>query len=130
MACFYLSLRNLTITGAKEMAKKARTLKKAKNSFSTFTYFIPAPPARKTGYREKEFDKILTGILQSGFEIINLQTQSIATEQGAGMFVVALLKAPSSAIAKLDHNQDIHEKFQLSHSHSSPDIVLDEDDEI
>jgi hypothetical protein len=112
------------------MAKKAKTLKKAKSSFSTFTYFIPAPPARKTGYREKEFDKILTGILQSGFEIINLQTQSVATEQGAGMFVVALLKAASSNVAKLDLNQDIHEKFKLSHSHSSPDIVLDEDDEI
>ena len=26
--------------------------------FKTFTYFIPAPPHRKNGYREKEFDKM------------------------------------------------------------------------
>ncbi|HXH75185.1 MAG TPA: hypothetical protein VNJ08_09490 [Bacteriovoracaceae bacterium] len=111
------------------MAKKLKRSVKPKNSMSSFTYYIPAPPSRKSGYREREFDKILTGILQSGFIIESLQTQSVGNEDGAGLFVIAVLRAPTSAIAKLDFGQDIQEKFKLAHSHSSPDIVLDDDGE-
>lgn len=95
----------------------------------TFTYFIPAPPQRKNGYREVEFDKIMQGLLESGLEIETLQTQSAGGESG-GLFVIALLKTTSKKIFELDLNQDLHDKFKLSHTHPSSDIILDEEDDV
>lgn len=94
-------------------------------TMKTFTYFIPAPPARKSGYREKEFDKIMQGILQSGFKLIELQTQSTPN----GIFVIALLGIPNKKVAALDAELDLHEQFKLKDQHSSPDIILDEDED-
>lgn len=94
---------------------------------STFTYYIPAPPHRKSGYREREFDKIMQGILQSGFEIEQLHTQAVGGSENAGLFIIAELKASSLKTMKLDAALDMHEKFKLSDSHPSPDIILDEE---
>lgn len=96
----------------------------AKVRHHTFTYFIPSPPGRKSGYREREFDKIMHGILLSGFEIIEIQTQSCST----GIFVIALLKAKSKKISDMDKDFDIQEHFRLSHKHASSDIILDNED--
>lgn len=93
----------------------------------TFTFFIPAPSARKSGYREREFDKIMQGLLTSGFDIVELKTQSVGGEHG-GMFVLAIIKAKNKKVFELDLTLDLHEKFKLSHSHSSPDIILEEED--
>jgi len=112
------------------MAKKVKSNKKSQDVFSSFTYFIPAPPSRKTGYREKEFDKILSGILQSGFEIIQIQTQTLNTETSSGLFVIILLKTTKTNFNKLDANQEIQDNFKFKHTHSSPDIVLEDEDEI
>lgn len=109
------------------MKKTSTRLKSSGNKMKelkTFTYFIPAPPHRKNGYREKEFDKIMHGILQSGFELVDLQTQAM----DSGMFVLAVLKVPNKKIGKLDEHLDMHDKFKLRDSHSSPEIELDEDD--
>lgn len=103
--------------------RPARSGNKMKD-IKTFTYFIPAPPHRKTGYREKEFDKIMQGFLQSGFELIDMKVQAVET----GLFVVALLKATSKKVAKLDEELDLHERFKLQDQHSSPDIILEDDD--
>lgn len=92
----------------------------------TFTYFIPAPPARKSGYREVEFDKIMHGILTSGFEILDLQTQAVPS----GLFIVALIKADTKKTYLLDEKLDLHERFRLSHSHSSPDIILEDEEDV
>lgn len=100
-----------------------KTTKKNKSGVQTFTYFIPAPPTRKNGYREKEFDKIMNGILESGFTLIELHTQSVPT----GLFVVAILKGSAKA-KKLDQDLDIHERFKLTTIHESPDIVLEEEE--
>ena len=97
---------------------------KSNKLIRTFTYFIPAPPARKNGYREREFDKIMNGILQSGFEIIELKTQSVDT----GLFVFALLKPANKKVALLDEGLDMQDRFKLAHKHTSPDFVLDEED--
>ena len=90
---------------------------------TSFTYFIPAPPIRKTGYREKEFDKILNGILQSGFEVLKIETQSVDT----GMFIFALLRS-SRKVANIDKEMDMHDKFKLTHSHASPDFEMEDED--
>lgn len=92
----------------------------------TFTYYIPAPPQRKSGYREIEFDKIMQGILETGFEIETIQSQS--TENG--LFVLAVLRTNSKKVYEIDLKQDMHERFKLSHTHSSPDIILDEDEDV
>ena len=102
-----------------------KQLKKSEKKIyhSTFTYFIPSPPSRKSGYREVEFDKIMSGILSSGFELVSLQTVSSTN----GIYVVAVLKTKDKKVFQMDVKQDIHEKFKLSHSHSSPDIILEEE---
>jgi hypothetical protein len=107
-----------------------RSVRLGKKVFrKTFTYFIPAPPHRKSGYREIEFDKIMQGIFESGFEIETIQTQATGGDTG-GLFVMALLKTNSKKVYEMDLKQDIHERFKLSHSHSSPDIILDEDEDV
>lgn len=93
---------------------------------TSFTYFIPAPPGRKSGYREIEFDKIMSGILNLGFDIENFATETTPN----GMFIVAILKTKNKKLFEMDIALDMQDKFKLSHSHSSPDIVLDEDEDV
>jgi hypothetical protein len=93
---------------------------------STFTYFIPAPPLRRNGYREIEFDKIMRGIFETGFELESLQSQSSPN----GVFLIGVLKTHQKKIYESDKAQDLHEKFRLSHTHSSPDIILDEEENV
>jgi hypothetical protein len=117
-------------TGVIKMLNRAKKSGLKPKQLKTFTYYIPAPPNRKNGYREKEFDKILHGILQSGFELVDLKTESVSNgDQGGGLFIIALLNAPTEKIAKKDAHLDIHEQFKLSHTHSSPDFILEEDDD-
>jgi hypothetical protein len=104
------------------MAKQLKNSEK-KIYHSTFTYFIPSPPSRKSGYREVEFDKIMSGVLSSGFDLVSLQTVSSTN----GIYVVAVLKTKDKKVFQMDSKQDIHEKFKLSHAHSSPDIILEEE---
>ena len=107
----------------------SRTVKSGKKTFyKTFTYYLPAPPSRKSGYRERELDKILQGFMDSGFELHSLNTESISHETG-GMYVLAIFKTSSKKVSDLDLNQDLQERFKLSHTHSSPDIVLDEEED-
>jgi hypothetical protein len=98
--------------------------------FKTFTYFIPAPGARKSGYREREFDKIMAGILQSGFEIVELQTQSVVKDGNGGLFILALLKAKTAKSFKLDENLDLQESFRLAHTYSSEEFVLEDEEDV
>jgi hypothetical protein len=111
------------------MAKKAKTKKKLQDIYTSFTYYIPAPPGRKTGYREKEFDKIVTGILQSGFKIVHMNAQAVNSQTSSGLFINMILVTNNNATLKLDQEQDIQDKFKFKHTHSSPDIILDEDEE-
>ena len=102
---------------------------KNKNLIKTFTFYIPAPPHRKTGYREREFDKIMQGILTSGFELINLQCQPVGGPDNSGLFIVTTIKAKDKKAWDLDAGLDIQEKFKLAERHSSPDIILDEEED-
>lgn len=95
---------------------------------TSFTYFIPAPPQRNSGYREREFDKIMQGILNSGFEIEEFRTESVQLPQ-SGIFIVAILKSKSKKVLKLDENLDIHESFKLSEEPINYDIIYEDEDE-
>lgn len=67
----------------------------------TFTYFIPAPPTRKSGYQEKEFDFITEYLLESGFDIIDLKTQSISSEHCNGLWIICLLGAKTQMASEM-----------------------------
>jgi hypothetical protein len=92
---------------------------------TTFTYFIPSPPPRKNGYREIELDKILRGLLDAGFELESFSTQSSPT----GIFLFTVLSTTSKKVYESDQKQDLHDRFKLSHTHSSPDILLEEEND-
>ena len=60
----------------------------------SFTFFIPAPPARATGYREKQFDKLFYEFINRGYKIVNFTTQACASgEKHSGMWVICLVQA-------------------------------------
>ncbi len=69
------------------------SLANKRSQFQTFTYFIPCPPARKTSYREKKFDRIMSQVLNRGYKIINFKTQHINREEMSGMWIVFVLKS-------------------------------------
>jgi hypothetical protein len=112
----------------KKMSIRRANSGKTKSLIKTFTFYIPAPPHRKSGYREREFDKIMQGILTSGFELVDLKVQAVGGPDNSGIFIVTTIKAKDKKTWDLDVGLDIQEKFKLKHSHSSPDIVLEEED--
>jgi len=107
--------------------KKSTSAKPTKASryldIKTFTYFIPAPPRRKTGYREREFDKIIHGILTDGHEIIDWKMQN--TEGGVYMVFVLGSTHKNAKGAGLD----LHERHGLKERHSNPEIELLDDED-
>lgn len=76
--------------------------RKKQFKIQTFTYYVPAPPARKTGYREKEFDKVFYDFVNKGFEILNVQTQAHTGVDNCGMWVIFTLRALTKEAQKLD----------------------------
>lgn len=110
--------------------KKSKNTKvngrKAYSGLKTFTYYIPAPPKRTHGYREKEFDKITHGLLSSGdYELVSMQTQATSGADHGGLFVVMVLKPLTKAAKEL--NLDEHEEFSLNKD-SLPEGIIFEDD--
>lgn len=92
---------------------------------STFTYFIPSPPKRSDGYREREIDKITRGMTQEGFNIDNVLMESV----DHGVFVIFTLSTKSKKTFLKDQHQEIHLDFTLNSKSSSPDIIHDNDSE-
>ena len=69
----------------------------------SFTFFVPSPPARSTGYREKQFDKLFYEFINRGYKIINFTTQSITTgEKHSGMWIICLVQATNDEAEKLN----------------------------
>ena len=69
----------------------------------TFTFFIPSPPARSTGYREKQLDKLFYEFINRGYKIINFTTQlSTAGEKHSGMWIICLVQATNAEAEKLN----------------------------
>ena len=67
---------------------------------------FPAPPQRKTGYREKQFDKLAAYVLGLGFEIINIQTQSHNGVNQSGFWVMFTLKPLTKEAREFDLDED------------------------
>ncbi|MBT7610484.1 MAG: hypothetical protein HN576_12060 [Bacteriovoracaceae bacterium] len=91
----------------------------------TFTYFIPAPSPRKTGYREKRFDKLFYKLINLGYEIIDFKTQQCSNRQEtSGMWLIFVLRAKNAKAEELNFDEfglldmDNCNSDVISHSHS------------
>lgn len=79
----------------------------------TFTFFIPSPPARSSGYREKQFDKLFYEFINRGYKIINFTTQaSSAGEKHSGMWIICLVQATNAEAEKLNLEDIMVEKLK------------------
>lgn len=67
----------------------------------TFTYFIPAPPARKSGYREKNFDSLTNQLSEMGFDIVDIKTQTLSSKEQPGLFIILKLIAKTEEAKNL-----------------------------
>lgn len=107
--------------------KKSTTAKPSKKAryldVKTFTYFIPTPPRRKSGYREREFDKIMHGILSEGHEIIDWKLQSV----NDGLYAIFLLGTHQKKLA--GPALDLHERHGLSAQPTNSDFELLNDED-
>ena len=97
----------------------------------TFTFYIPAPPARKTGYQEKEFDNLIEHILGLGFELVDFKLQSHSGEERTGLWVLCILGAPTKEVFNqkvgIDYSMVSHNSAteDLSRIPLDPDIIHD-----
>ena len=117
---------------------------KTEENIQTFTYFIPAPPSRKSGYREKNFDTLTHQLAQKGFDILDIKTQSISHGEQPGIYVILKLNALTQEARELkpsDFPQEFTNDSQVNltalneHSNHERSIELpknsdDHDDEV
>jgi hypothetical protein len=68
----------------------------------SFTFYIPSPPPRTTGYREKQFDKLFYDFINKGFEVISINTESSVGTKQSGMWVLCLVRAKNEEASKLN----------------------------
>ncbi len=76
--------------------------KKTKFKIQSFTYYIPSPPERKNGYREKQFDKVFYDFINQGFEILSITTQNNTNTSHSGMWIVCVVRALNQKADKLN----------------------------
>lgn len=96
----------------------------------SFTYFLPAPPERNSGYQEKEFDQIFSYLDSIGYEVIDFKTQSIAYGENnhcAGIWIICILGITKENLVGKEINIDYLEVSKTSHSEIQldPDIIHD-----
>lgn len=78
----------------------------------SFTFFIPAPPARSTGYREKQFDKLFYEFINRGYHILHFGTESCAGENHSGMWMVFIVQATNDEAEKLNLHDEFGDQFK------------------
>lgn len=73
----------------------------------SFTFYVPSPPLRKVGYREKEFDKIFYSFINQGFQILDFKTQTNSNNAQSGMWLVFIVRSLNSTSAVLQLDDDL-----------------------
>lgn len=99
----------------------------------TFTYYIPSPPPRDSGYREKGFDKVFYSFINQGFEILSITTQANKGPNHSGMWVIATVRSTNKKAANLDleyysNDKDIPGEISLESGTASIDGFYTIDD--
>ena len=88
----------------------------------TFTFYIPSPPERKSGYREKQFDKLFYNFINKGYEIISFNTQTNHNPGHSGMWIIALVRATNPESEKLNFEDFLPPELK---PHDHPDKKSD-----
>ena len=71
----------------------------------SFTYFLPSPPPRSTGFREKQFDKVFYNFINKGFKIISVNSNYHNDTKGAsGIWLIFTVQARNSKAEKFNLN--------------------------
>lgn len=93
----------------------------------SFSYFLPAPPKRASGYQEKEFDQLISHLSSQGYELIDIKIQSYSTEAQAGIWAFCKMGALNKEAAKRPINLDYKEVSGMADSAipMDPDIIHD-----
>lgn len=79
----------------------------SKNNYKiqSFTFYIPSPPPRSTGYREKQFDKLFYEFINKGYDILHFTTQASTGEKQSGMWLIFVLQAKNARAEALNLNE-------------------------
>ncbi len=91
----------------------------------SFTYYIPSPPERNSGYREKQFDKIFYNFINQGFKILAVNTQSNNNPNGSGMWIIITAQARNSSAEKLDLSNQVDDIIKQENDDHEKEIILD-----
>lgn len=91
----------------------------------TFTFYVPSPPSRRSGYQEKEFDHVIEHIVSLGYELIDFKLQAHSGEDKSGMWILCILGAKDEhTYNKVINIEDSLPSVSSSNT-SSNDIPLD-----
>ncbi len=74
-------------------------------NIQSFTCFIPSPPERSTLYREKHFDRILTTIFNSGFELERIEMSECTSAKQSGIWVLLIVRPQNKIASTMDLNK-------------------------
>lgn len=108
-----------------QSVKRFFTSKEKYVSRRTFTYFIPAPPSRRNGYQEKEFDQISQYLLNKDFDILDVKIQSVASTNTAGLWILLILGAKTQEASLLPLNIDYTEIAKDQHQSIKTDPLIE-----
>ncbi|MGZ3809338.1 MAG: hypothetical protein ACXVCE_14735, partial [Bacteriovorax sp.] len=78
----------------------------------SFTFFIPSPPPRTTGYREKQFDKLFYEFINKGYRILNFETQASTGEKQSGMWIIVVAEALNKEAEALNLEEIFHDSLK------------------
>jgi hypothetical protein len=92
--------------------QKLFSYKAANFKIQSFTFFIPTPPPRTTGYREKQFDKVFYEFINKGYEILSFNTQACTGQNQSGMWVICVVRALNIQAENLNFNDFINENLK------------------
>lgn len=88
------------------------------HKIQSFTFYIPSPPPRTNGYREKQFDKIFYDFINKGYEILSFNTQASNSQNQSGMWIICVVRAKNKEAEKLMLSEYFHDQV-ISNKNSS-----------
>ena len=106
--------------------------KEKKNyKIQSFTFYIPSPPSRTTGYREKQFDKLFYEFINKGYEILDFKTAPSSGEKQSGMWLIFIVRALNEKAELLNLDHYFHDNIKNSTSENEIDglYYIEDNDE-